>query len=157
VAAVLLVLGVAAGTCGAEVYRWTDANGQVHFGDKPSGPGAEAVAVKPSPTPAAAPAEASDSARRKRTQRLLDEYAAERAEREEARAAAAAARAERRRRCAEARAEVAELEQSAYIYTRDETGRKVILPDSQLRREREGGRAEVRELCRGDAVAPPTR
>ena len=30
----------------AEIYRWTDANGQIHFGEQP-GAGAERVEVKP--------------------------------------------------------------------------------------------------------------
>jgi cytoskeletal protein RodZ len=30
----------------ARVYKWTDANGQVHYGDKPQGTGSEQVEVK---------------------------------------------------------------------------------------------------------------
>lgn len=155
--ALALLLLVGPGAAGTEVYRWTDADGQVHFGDKPTGTDAKAVTVQPPAKPATAPAAASESARRERTQRLLDEYAAERSEREEQREAAAAAREERRRRCAIARRELAELEQSAYVYTRDDAGNKVVLPDSELRRERDRARAEVKELCRGEAAPPPTR
>lgn len=158
VSPVLLLLSLAATSAtGTEVYRWTDAEGQVHFGDKPTGTGAEAVTVQPPRASDTAPAAASESERRARTQRLLDEYAAERSEREAQREADAAAREERRRQCAIARRELAELEQSAYVYTRDDAGNKVILPDSDLRLERERARKEVQELCRGDAVAPPTR
>ncbi|WP_303905235.1 DUF4124 domain-containing protein [Thiohalomonas denitrificans] len=42
-----LVLLLASGAAGAgNLYRWTDANGVTHFGDKP-GPGASAVEVGP--------------------------------------------------------------------------------------------------------------
>ena len=40
---VLLIPGLAS----AEIYRWTDAQGRVHFGEKPGAAGAETVEVKP--------------------------------------------------------------------------------------------------------------
>ncbi len=36
----------AANPAPTKVYKWTDANGQVHYGDKPNGTGAEQVDVK---------------------------------------------------------------------------------------------------------------
>lgn len=40
---VLLIPGLAS----AEIYRWTDAQGRVHFGERPGAAGAETVEVKP--------------------------------------------------------------------------------------------------------------
>lgn len=133
-----------------EIYRWTDAEGRVHFGDKPSGPHAETLRLKHHPAAPAAQGPEQEAVRRARTRRLLDEYAAERTERDAARAADAEAREKQRRRCTRARQELAELEQSAYVYTRDETGRKQIQPDTELRRQRELARAEMRKQCGGD-------
>lgn len=41
-----LTQGETASAASAKVYKWTDANGQVHFGDKPQNAGAEQVEVK---------------------------------------------------------------------------------------------------------------
>jgi len=141
-----------------EVYRWTDAAGRVHFGDKPSGVAAETITVEPSPGPTAerTPADM-EAARRERTQRLLNEYATERGEREEEKAQKAAALAKQKSRCANARREKADLDNSAYLYTRDEAGNKQVLPDVELRKERARLDTKVLELCRGMAgvaVAP---
>ena len=137
-----------------EVYRWTDAAGQVHYGDKPSGAAAETIQLKSSPTTSAGPE--AEAARRERTQRLLNEYAIERDEREAARAEEAAALAKRKRRCAKARQDKADVDNSAYLYTRDEAGNKQILPDVELRKERVRLAAEVAEHCRGMAAAAVT-
>lgn len=44
---ILLVLAVAAGTASAQIYRWTDASGQVHFSNTAPPPGVKAVVVDP--------------------------------------------------------------------------------------------------------------
>lgn len=129
-----------------DVYKWKDADGKVHFGDKPNGARAEPVELRRSTGQKAGPA--LEAARRERTERLLNEYATERSEREEARQKALVAAVERRRRCEEARSEQVELEHSAYLYTRDEKGNKQILPDSELRNKRAVAVARARELCK---------
>jgi len=80
--AILLLIPV--GVTGAEVYRWTDEQGQIHFSDKPVAEGAERLRVKPADTysPVVPPAlypgrnyrqEALDSRAERREQRLRRE------------------------------------------------------------------------------------
>jgi Domain of unknown function (DUF4124) len=140
-----------------EVYKWTDADGRVHFGDKPGGAQSESVQIKSSPVAPQTAGPALEAERRERTARLLNEYAVERSEREVAKAKAQAALTERRQACTAARRELAELEQTPYLYTRDEKGAKVILPASDLRKERALVTTRVQELCKGDAIAPNPR
>ncbi len=142
---------------GGEVFKWTDADGHVHFGDKPGGAQAESVRLRASPVAPAATGEALEAGRRERTARLLNEYAVERSEREEAKARALGALTERRRRCTAAQRELSELVQTPYLYTRDEKGAKVILPVSDLRKQRAELSVRVQELCKGDAVTPAQR
>lgn len=127
-----------------EIFRWVDEKGGVHFGDRARGPGAEPVAIETGERPEATQRE---TARLARTQRLLGEYAAERAEKTAARERTAAARAERRERCAEARRLQQELVHSAFLYTRDEEGNRVILPDTELARRREAAASQVEQIC----------
>ena len=141
----------------AEIYKWTDRSGHVHFGDKPGGAATQTVPLRPLPNLVGKSTAESTSARRERTSRLLNEYAQDRAERVEERTRAAAALAERRRNCAHARHRLQELEHTAYIYDRDAAGNKVILPDSEFRKEKNTAREQVTTACRGDANAASRR
>jgi hypothetical protein len=64
-AMIALVALAAPSARSATVYRWTDANGTVHFGDAPPAHGGQATAedLPDAPTPAPAPARAADEGR----------------------------------------------------------------------------------------------
>ena len=131
----------------AEVYRWVDKEGGVHFSDRPLRSDAEKVEVRQGGPEDAA----SEEARRlERTQRLLDEYAMEREERELTRTQAENEKTRRREQCDAASREQVELEYSAYLYTRDKDGNKVILPDSELAQRRRDVAGRVAEFCKQD-------
>jgi len=53
---------LAAGTAGAQMYRWVDKDGKVRYGDTPP-PGAKTSSIKAPPPGAAAPATASKDAK----------------------------------------------------------------------------------------------
>jgi Domain of unknown function (DUF4124) len=133
----------------AEIYQWRDEAGRIQFGDKPPTSGAKPIQLKQAPKPSA-PAETAE-ARRARTQRLLNEYATERDEREAALAKEQAALIERRQACVAARDRLYDLESSSVLYSRDSAGNKQYLPEVELRNERERARAQVKALCKGDA------
>jgi hypothetical protein len=59
-----------------EILRWQDAEGKTHFGDRPNGPGASAIKLTPSHARSGAAPD-----RTKNTERLLEEFAGERAQR----------------------------------------------------------------------------
>ncbi|MEN9727617.1 MAG: hypothetical protein RL434_1983 [Pseudomonadota bacterium] len=141
---IVMCSGLTHGLQAAEVYRWVDEAGGVHFGDRPQSPGAKKLEVRQGGSQEAATQE---SARLERTQRILDEYAMEREEREVTRAQAETEKAKRREQCDAASREQVELEYSAYLYTRDKDGNKIILPDSELEQRRKGVAARVAEFC----------
>lgn len=144
---VLMSVARLPGPQAAEVYRWVDDGGDVHFSDRPHRPDAQKVEVRQGGPEDAASAEVR---RVERTKRLLDEYAMEREEREQARAQAENDKARRREQCDAASREQVELEYSAYLYTRDKDGNKVILPDSELAQRRKEAGARVAEFCKQD-------
>lgn len=142
-ARVLALLGTAlasASLFAADVYRWTDEDGATHFGDRPPAAGALRIKV---PTGNAR----ADGNRQARTQRLLDEFAAARAEKkasaeEETRAAEARAAA-----CDEARNRHYEFEHSGYLYVWDAQGNKRVLSDGEHAQARATARADVDKWC----------
>lgn len=125
----------------AEIYRWTDANGQVHFGDSAAGAGQPAPAVA---LPAAGdrPARRGDpdrgtdaqeqQARAERLQRLRAAQREDDAAQENAVAQAAHTKAEHDRRCQQLRAEVQAMA-GRPVYVSDAQGERHYLDDTQRR------------------------
>lgn len=133
-AATLLSLVVPA-TAGAEVYRWTDAEGRVHYGDRAPDGAAQRVDLPPSPP---APADPELAEQRERGRRLLEVWDAERRERAQAAASAAAATAERERACAWLREELDGARRAAYLVRRDaQGGRAIVAAEERARYQAE--------------------
>jgi hypothetical protein len=126
------------------VYKWTDADGNVHYGDRPPAD-TQRHEMQLRQTPAVDP---DVNTRQQRTARLLEAFAAEREEKQAERAAVAAKKKERETRCAEARAIQQKYENSAYIYTRDAAGERVILDDEAHARVMDEARTAVENWCR---------
>lgn len=141
-----LLLAMAAPHAGAEgVYKWTDAQGRVHFGDRPPGEGRSAPIAPP-----AAPLEpaASEGERAERQQRLLDMYRDERIERQEREAREKAEQEDRRRRCARARDRLAWYEQSGRVYEPTPSGERRYLSDGEVDAEIRTTRNEIARWCK---------
>ncbi len=141
----LLCLLLASGFAAArDIYRWVDAQGRTHFDDRHAHRSASQVQLHSLPTPEGPGVEAD---RTGKTQRLLDQFAAERARRESDRQQAAQAVTAKAAACREARGRAIEAEEAGYLYDRDERGRKRILGDAETRAAREHVRSEATRLC----------
>lgn len=136
----------AAGTLSAsEIYKWTDAEGNVHFGDKPVGAAPVKLAIASRPTDQAA-VQAQNAARREARATAATE-AAEAAAKlpsaEELRAAAV----EKDQKCAEYRQKMQALVQSRRIYNEDENGERVYLDEAETIAARAKVEEQVNEYC----------
>lgn len=129
-----------AGAAAAEIFKWTDANGEVHYGDRPPTAGAARITVHGGRG-------SDDTTRRERTRRLLQEFETERAEQAERDAALAREEAERTAACADARNRHFEYKNSGYLYEWDANGEKRVLSDAEHRRARAEARADVDKWC----------
>ena len=120
------------------VYRWTDGDGRVHYGDRPAGPRAEAVEVDPMPP---ADGGAHHRAQEAQRRRILHMYRRERERREYAAAYAARQAASRRANCATARDNLRAREGAPLLYEVNDAGERDYLTDQQragaIRRARE--------------------
>lgn len=148
-AATLLLL-LACSHAGAEIYKWTDENGRLHFGDSAAGAGKPAQAVTPRSATGTVPeaARRPDDARsaQERQRRLLDMYQREATERE----AAARAEAERKSRqdleCERLRRILANMEGRA-VFVRGSDGEPQFLDDNQRQAYVDKTTAYLRENC----------
>ena len=139
-----LVLTLASAFATADVYKWIDAHGDVHYGDRPPGAGADARSMTLPP----APTKDTDHGQRSlKRQRLLEAFDAQHAEEERAAAKAAAAKRERRDRCEKASQELARWERASIIYTEDDNGTRIYMSDEERRKTTAEARLWIGKHC----------
>jgi len=109
----------------AEIYRWVDAQGRVHYSDKPH-EGADEVVIKP-----AAPTDPEVVERQRHQQQLLKSLGADRREREQALAEQKQALVERRTRCAAVQEKIKEYSNASHLYVEGEDGKPVFYSEQQ--------------------------
>ena len=142
----VMAMTFASGAIANEIYKWTDENGTVHYGDRPSGASTEErLAMTYTRT--------DDAAVQQRVQARLE---ATTARREAQSAAAAAAQkaaeeetlaAERAQRCDKARARLETYLQSQRLYRTDENGERVYLDDADREKARQKAEEQITEYC----------
>ncbi|MCY1267933.1 hypothetical protein D3C76_693210 [compost metagenome] len=108
----------------AEIYRWTDAEGRVHFGETPPA-GAERIEVKPQVVER-------DAATREREARIQQFYQAREDEKAAAAQRAAQQQAEVSARCREWKDQLAQLSHGGRYYFKAADGERTYLSDAQV-------------------------
>ena len=136
----------ATGVYADEIYKWTDEDGNVHYGDRPSGElTEERLQYSYNRT--------DSDAVNQRVQAHRDSTAARRdarAEREEAKRTAAEERAaakEREARCRDYRSKMELMLASRRLYREDENGERVYLDDVQTAEARQKAEELIKENC----------
>lgn len=137
----LLLLPISAG---AEVYKWVDEQGRVHYGDKPASNSAQPLDIERAP---AAPDPRREQRREKRD-RLLQQFADERAAARRDAEEQARQKAARERRCEQARQRLWRYEHSQYLYEETASGERRILDDSERTRQQQQLRDHIATECR---------
>jgi len=142
----IAAITVSMGAMANEIYKWTDADGNVHYEDRPSG---------------AATEERLDLTYRSTDRGLVQARVKSRVDaqtaREEAKSTAAAAEQEaadnaaaeqqRRDRCDQARARLESYLQARRLYRTDDNGERVYLDDSQSQQARQKAEEQIAEFC----------
>ena len=139
-----LVLCLASAAVTAEVYKWVDEQGKVHYGDRPPARGTQADTLALPPTPSA-DAEVVERAFMRR--RLLDAFEAERQEEQQTQAEAEAAQRELDRRCAHLEQQLVRFERANVVYTESENGERVYMSDDERARAVGKARDWIAEHC----------
>ncbi len=126
----LVVAAVMAGTVSAGVYKWTDAQGNVHYGDRRPAGAAEEIDL-PEAAPVPAPAQTD---REQTRQRMLDSYREDREKKKQAAEEHKRQRKELEARCTEARDRLRTYQESS-LYD--------LLPNGERRFLSQGERAKA--------------
>jgi hypothetical protein len=124
----------------AEIYRWTDAQGRVHFSEKPGVTGAEQVEVKPQVVER-------DDATREREQRTQQYFDARREEKVSADIRASEARAERSKECKELRSHLAQIQRGGRYFVTDKNGERSYIDEAEVEAARSRLSSRIAERC----------
>ncbi|MDP2226876.1 MAG: DUF4124 domain-containing protein [Moraxellaceae bacterium] len=150
---VLVAAISAAAPAHAELYKWTDENGRVHYSDRKPGnaPAVQTLKTRPSvPRAAAAEADTESAAPAEdivaRQKRMADIMRDEREAREREQKAAAQKKQELQRRCLSLRDELRRSE-GARIYQLDAKGERVFMPDAERDAYVQKMQSTLREHC----------
>jgi hypothetical protein len=143
--ALLLAVTAAGAAFAGDIYKWTDEEGNVHFGDHPGGAEPVRLDIKSRPTDPA------------RIQAMAETGAAARAKTAEEKAAAKAdaptdeeiqAQAdEHTQECSKYESQLQEYMAARRIYRDDESGERVFLDEEEMQATRERAEKQVREFC----------
>ncbi len=142
-----MAVTLAGGALANEIYKWTDAEGNVHYGDRPAeNVEAERLAIRSRPTDRARVA-AATQARREARQRASaappDEPAEDAVSPEERRRMAA----ERAQKCSTYKERLQLYVQSRRLYREDENGERVYLSEQEMQDARDEMQGKVLEFC----------
>ena len=95
----------------ADIYKWTDEQGRVHYGDRPEGEHVVQISTTSGPAP-----DPTQGQRLQQQRQLLDMIEDDRQKLKQARTDDKAARATRQANCDRARTRLAEMKNARYIY-----------------------------------------
>jgi len=142
----IAAMTVSMGAMANEIYKWTDADGNVHYEDRPSGAATEErLDLTYRATDRGAVQARVKSRLDAQTAREEAESTAAAAEQEAAENAAA--EQQRRDRCDQARARLESYLQARRLYRTDENGERVYLDDSQSQQARQKTEEQIAEFC----------
>lgn len=136
----------AASAGAGEIYKYTDADGNVHYGDRPTGNATEERMAIVSRSTDAAAVRARIEARQARDATRAEARSA-RDEEEQAEAEAQAAAADRAAKCQENRARLQTYTESRRLYREDENGERVYLDDDARDEAMQQVRDQIDEHC----------
>jgi len=145
-ASVLLTLASAGTAFASDIYKWVDADGNVHYGDRPAGQQPERVAIDSKPTNPSAVNQQYQASMHARVE--PHQAAAEAAE--EAAKAEAEKRAEaeeRSKKCAASRATMESFVRSRRLYREDDNGERVYMDEAETLAARQRVEDQVNEYC----------
>ena len=128
-----------------EIYKWTDADGDVHYGDRPIGTDIERLDMISTSTDNDA-IQASIAARHDR-EAARSEARSKRDEDNQAAADAKAEAAQRGVKCQDSRSRMQTYLQSRRLYKQDDAGERVYLDEDQTAQARADAEEMIQKYC----------
>jgi hypothetical protein len=150
----LLILFFFASMTNAEIYKWTDEQGQIHFGDKPANKSAKQIQLRKqniSTTPNVKQQNleipTTDAQRRANQARFGDSLEADRVKRERQEAKKKKNKAQREKNCRYAQRNLQIANEVGSVFFYDEQGNRVYYNKQQRQAYHQRRQAQVDKWC----------
>ena len=127
----------------AEIYKWVDEQGKVHYGDKPVS-NSETLNINTEKTGN----QNSLSKRRERQRKLTESLEEDRQEKQAAAEKKKKQRQKDKRNCAVAQQRLKGYERAGYLYGIDKDGKKVIRSNEERQKATDDLRKKVKNYCK---------
>ena len=131
----------------AEVYKWVDEQGDVHYGDKPDSVQSEQLKIQQQ-SPSTPTNNLSDAERRQYQQKLLESMTYERQQKEQAKAKDKKEREKAKQKCDKAKQKLTKMKQAGYLYSKNEQGERLVLDDEQHKAATAQVEAAIKKHCK---------
>jgi hypothetical protein len=144
----LMICLILPATVFAEIYKWTDEQGQVHYGEKPAGNASDSTVVpqhyKQPSTPAPDAKQRLDNMRK-----WNDARQKERAAEKQKKAELKKQRAEKKQQCVTLENDLADMERGGIAwYNLNEAGERVYISDQEIESRKNEMRETIKKNCR---------
>lgn len=128
-----------------EIYKWTDAEGNVHYEDRPLGDRVQRLNVASRSTDDAAVQASIDARREREAER--NEARSKRNEEAQAAATAKAEAEQRAAKCTESRARMESYLQARRLYNENEAGEREYLDEAGVMQARQKAQDQIQKYC----------
>ncbi len=142
----LSLLCATTGALAGKVYKWTDSEGNIHYGERPPSTQAKEVDIHKAP-PSSRNAPPTGNSLQE-TNKLLDTLQKERQQKAEKKATAEKERKAREANCSRSKRRLAGYRIGGRIYEIDEQGERSYLSDSDIQQRLEATQKEVDKWCK---------
>ncbi len=135
----------ASGALAGKVYKWTDSEGNIHYGERPPTSQAREIDIPKAPPSSRNTAPAGNSLQE--TNKLLETLQKERQQKAEKKATAEKERKALEANCSRSKRKLAGYRIGGRIYEVDEQGERSYLSDSDIQQRLEAAQKEVDKWC----------
>jgi hypothetical protein len=130
-----------------KIYKWTDSEGNIHYGERPPNGQGQQIHVPTAPPAPASPA-ATPSSQVDTTKNLLDAFDKERKDKQEAADKIAKEKETRDKNCSNARKRIAGLKMGGRQYEVTEQGERHYLDDAAIQQRLTEAQKAADEWCK---------
>lgn len=141
----LVIFWFAVGNCYAEMYKWVDADGQVHYSQKPPAGDVEVTTVKPPPKVDTEKA-LKELEERENMLKGIDE---ERNKKAEEQNISQEEQATKQKNCELARDKLSRVINNPRVYSKDKDGNRYKIAEEERQEKITQARKEINEYCKG--------
>ena len=146
-AILLMLLGTSSTTFAGKIYKWTDSDGKVHYGERPPSGKAKQMRI-PNSKPYGATSAPKSGNKTEAANKFLESIDTERKENNEAAEKSAKEKEIADKNCSNARRRVASLKQGGRRFTVDEQGERAYLDEAAIQNRLKEAQTKVEKWCK---------